>query len=287
MSITIAIPIYNAEKFISLAIQSVLNQTFTQFELILLDDGSKDSSLAIAKSFNDPRIRVISDGENKGLPQRLNEIIDVAKFDLIARMDADDIIPDYRLKLQYDYMLENPDKNLVSMGMAYFDGETYYGHLIPKVTDNLTLNDMYNGNSGICHATLLVRKSWYQRNRYNKSIVRIEDYELWLRAFIKQDLNVGYINQVGYYYRSDNTLSLRKYYLVYKSYLALSLGFYKNYNFKPKLFFKTCVKLCIIAVIFLVRQQNKYLSQKERFEKETVEQCEFEKQLLQVKRKLR
>lgn len=287
MSITVAIPIYNAEKYLALAIQSVINQTFMDFELILLDDGSTDDSLTIAKSFNDKRIRVISDGKNKGLAERLNEIINLAKFDLIARMDADDVIPDYRLKLQYDYIIANPEKDLVSMGMAYIDGDTYYGHLVPKVKSNLTVNDMYNGNSGICHATLLVRKSWYQRNLYNKNIVRIEDYELWLRAFMKQDLNVGYINQVGYYYRSDNSLSFRKYYLVYKSYLALSLGLYQNYNFKPKFFLKSCLKLFVIAVIFLVRQQNKYLSQKERFEKGTVEQCEFEKQLLQVKRKMR
>jgi glycosyltransferase involved in cell wall biosynthesis len=287
MSISVAIPIFNAEEYLALAIQSVLNQTFTDFELILLDDGSADKSLCIAKSFDDPRIRIISDGKNKGLPQRLNEIIDLAQYDLIARMDADDIIPDYRLQLQYEYMQKNTNKNLVSMGMAYFDGETYYGHLIPEFKNKLTLEDMYNGNSGICHATLLVRKAWYQRNRYNNNIVRIEDYELWLRAFIQQDLSVGYIDQVGYYYRSDNSLSINKYYLVYKSYLALSLGLYKNYNFRVKFFLKTCMKLFAIAIIFFLRQQSRYLSQKERFEKGTMEQCEFEKQLLQLKRTLR
>lgn len=101
--ITIGIPFYNAEAYLADAIKSVLAQTFKEWELILVDDGSSDNSLKIAKEFEkkDSRIRVISDGLNKKLPARLNQIINKARFNIIARMDADDLMDIERSEKQY------------------------------------------------------------------------------------------------------------------------------------------------------------------------------------------
>ena len=105
--ISIGIPIYNASNYLEDAIKSVLAQSFTDFELILIDDGSTDNSLEIAKSFTDSRIKVISDGENRKLPYRLNQIIQLAKHGYIARMDADDLMDCDRLKIQFEVKTQN------------------------------------------------------------------------------------------------------------------------------------------------------------------------------------
>ena len=113
--ISIGIPFYNAEAYLEDAIKSVLAQTFQEWELILVDDGSSDGSLDIAKKYEqlDSRIRVISDGLNKKLPTRLNEIIKEAKFNLIARMDADDLMDIERLEKQYAFLSANPEYDLL------------------------------------------------------------------------------------------------------------------------------------------------------------------------------
>ena len=104
--ISIGIPIYNAEAYLEDAIKSILAQTHELWELILIDDGSTDASLTIAKRFaeSDHRIKVISDGINKKLPARLNQLIEEANYDYIARMDADDLIHPDRLAIQLSFL---------------------------------------------------------------------------------------------------------------------------------------------------------------------------------------
>ena len=100
--VTIGIPVYNAEAYLEYTICSVLAQTYRNWELIIIDDGSTDNSLLIAKKYEeiDNRIRVISDGINKKLPHRLNQIIHESKYDYIARMDADDLMSNDRIEKQ-------------------------------------------------------------------------------------------------------------------------------------------------------------------------------------------
>lgn len=270
MSVTIAIPVYNAEKYLFLAMSSVLNQSFTDFELIILDDGSSDKSMEIARSFNDDRIRIISDGKNLGLPARLNQITKLAKFDLIARMDADDIIPLDRIEKQYEYLMSYPQKDLVTMGCAYIDDAHVLGVSIPKQSYNLTFKDMLNGQHGICHASILVRKSWYKRNQYDSEMHRVEDYELWLRAFLKNDLNVGHIQDIGYYYRSDVTLNVDKYVNTFNGGLLVANKHNLSMEYKIKMKFK----IILSKLIFACHLQDKILSKlsyDSKYEKESIE----------------
>jgi glycosyltransferase involved in cell wall biosynthesis len=112
--ISVLMPVYNAARFLNESIESILNQTFFDFEFIIIDDGSTDDGLEIIKAFEDPRIVFARNEKNLGISETLNKGIEMAKSSLIARMDADDISHPNRLQRQYDYMMENPDCALLS-----------------------------------------------------------------------------------------------------------------------------------------------------------------------------
>ena len=113
-SITVLMPVYNAERFLSEAIDSILHQTLTNFEFLIIDDGSTDNSLKIINSYRDQRIILVRNGTNLGITASLNKGIELAKGHLIARMDADDISYPDRLQKQYDYLNQHPDCAMVS-----------------------------------------------------------------------------------------------------------------------------------------------------------------------------
>ena len=225
--ISIGIPIYNAEVYLATAIKSIWAQTHELWELILIDDGSTDNSLAIAKQFEkiDSRIRVISDGSNKKLPARLNQLIDESKYDYIARMDADDLIHPDRLAIQINFLENNPSYDLVSTGVVSIDAQNQvYGcrHVDHLYTRFESVETAYP----IVHASILAKKSWYERNRYNENYPRSEDYDLWCRAISKQDLRLVVLPDLLYYYREEGNLSLAKIVRSYKD----SLTTYSEYK---------------------------------------------------------
>lgn len=232
MKVTVAIPFYNAGKFFKLAIESVLQQTFTDFELILINDGSSDDSLAVAQSFNDPRVSVVDDGKNKGLPARLNEIIDLAQGEFIARMDADDIICPTKLATQLAFLEKHNDLDIVTTGTCSITNENevfgyrHYGHLSNIEPTSLSC---ILGGSGISHATILARKDWYQRNRYNENAKLMEDYQLWIDASIKNDLKVGYLTDYSYFYREESSVSSEKAINAYKNQMKIIKANYTTY----------------------------------------------------------
>lgn len=219
MSVTIAIPFFNAEKYISQTIQSVLAQSYTDWELLLVDDGSQDASLSIAKSYEGEKIRVISDGLNKGLASRLNQIVVEAKYELIARMDADDLMCPKRIEKQVQFLNSNPNIDLVTTGVCSLDeNNRVIGVRIVK--NNHVINNIeqvYSGGHGIVHASILARKSWHQRNMYSENLKRAQDFDLWLRAFSKNDLKVGYLSYPGYYYRENFSVDKEKLIRNYKT----------------------------------------------------------------------
>ena len=120
--VSIGMAVHNSEATLASAIQSLMNQTYTNWELLLADDGSSDNSLAIARSFNDPRIRIFTDGENRGLAKRLNELVAVARGELFARMDADDIAYPERFARQVAILTANPVVDLLGTSAIVFNG---------------------------------------------------------------------------------------------------------------------------------------------------------------------
>ena len=215
--ISIGIPIYNAEAYLEDAIKSILAQTYGLWELILIDDGSTDGSLAIARRFEkmDNRIKVISDGKNKKLPTRLNQLIDESQYDYIARMDADDLIHPDRLAIQMTFLEHNIECDLVSTGVVSIDNDNkVYGcrHVAGIYTEFEEIAAAYP----IVHASVLAKKSWYERNRYDENYPRSEDYDLWCRAIANRDLKLAVLPDLLYYYREEGNLSLAKIIRSYK-----------------------------------------------------------------------
>lgn len=207
--VTIAIPFYNAQKYILSAIKSVLAQTYTNWELILIDDGSTDGSLEIARSVTDSRIRVISDGKNLKLAARLNQVTQLAKYDYIARMDADDLIPYDRIEKQVKYLDNHPEIDLVTTGIISITNDESPVYYRCSETETITHNQLLKRNT-VVHPAIMARKSWYLRNKYDESLTVAQDYDLWLRASYGSDLKLAFIMDPLYYYREEGNITLRK-----------------------------------------------------------------------------
>jgi len=118
--VSVVMSLYNSERYLKEAIDSVLSQTLTDFEFIIIDDGSQDDGATIVASYDDARIRFISQ-KNAGLPAALNKAISLAKGDFIARMDPDDICMPNRLATQYDYLCSHPDVAIVGSSAICID----------------------------------------------------------------------------------------------------------------------------------------------------------------------
>ncbi len=210
MAITIGIPFYNAEAYLADAIRSVFAQTYEDWELILIDDGSTDNSLAIARSVDDPRVRVYSDGKNKKLASRLNELTQLATYEFIARMDADDLISPSRLEKQMKIFEKFPEKDLVSTGVFSITNDKELIGSRGDSAKDVSLEDLLYKRVGIVHAAILARKSWYQRNQYDTSLKIAQDYDLWLRSSSKDDLNIFLLPEPLYYYREEGNATAKK-----------------------------------------------------------------------------
>ena len=211
MIISIGIPFYNAEKYLENAIFSVLAQTYKCWELILIDDGSSDSSLAIANMYakKDLRIRVFSDGRNKKLPYRLNQIIEESTGDFIARMDADDIMHPERLEKQLSFLETNKRYDLVSTGLVSIDNDNIvkgYRKVESLYDDFLSIKTSYP----IVHPSIMARRSWFERNKYSEEYPRAEDFELWTRTINNKDFKMAVLPDLLLYYREEGNLSVDK-----------------------------------------------------------------------------
>lgn len=206
--ISIGISFYNAELTLLDAVRSIFAQTHQNWELILVDDGSTDRSLEIAQSINDPRVRIYSDGENLRLAARLNQITKLAKYDFLARMDADDLISPVRLEKQINVLLSQPDIDLVTTGICSLNDD-YKPVGVRCVTEEhvITANGLLSGASGIVHASLLGRRDWFVRNPYKESMLKSQDTNLWVRSYSKKDLSVAFVREPLYYYREDGNVT--------------------------------------------------------------------------------
>ena len=229
--VSVGIPFYNAEKYLALSIQSVISQSYKNWELILIDDGSIDSSVQIANNYTkyDKRIKVISDGENKKLPARLNQLISESKGAYVARMDADDIMHPQRLEKQLQFLEKNKHYDLVSSGLISIDSQN-------KVKGFRCVGQLYDEFSSpnlsypIVHPSVMARKSWYERNQYSLAYPRAEDFELWTRAIKSKDFKMAVLPDLLLYYREEGNLSIDKIINSYKDTLKIYSKYHSSSN---------------------------------------------------------
>ncbi len=179
--VTVGLPFFDEERHLGEAIRSVLAQSFTDFELLLVDDGSRDASLQIARSFPDPRLRVLSDGERRHLPARLNEIVRLARAPLVARMDADDVIHPERLARQVALLEARPSCDVVGTWAVLADGDGRpFGVIETAAPPQTPRHVLING--AFAHATVVGRRAWFLANPYDEALTRAEDRDLWCRT---------------------------------------------------------------------------------------------------------
>lgn len=229
--VSIGMSVFNCEKTLSASVRSILNQTYSNWELILIDDGSKDRTVEIAKSFQDDRIKVFADGLNQQLPIRLNQAIALSSGKYFARMDGDDISYPERLQCQVEYLEHNPDIDLLGTSYISFDAD---GHATGVAAPKLSHTDICSrpwSNFDLLHPTWMGRLDWFLKYQYRPDAIRMEDYDLMLRTYQNNkfaalpDILLGY--RVG-------SLSLKKV-LSSRYHLGITLGkkalAAKNYKF--------------------------------------------------------
>jgi glycosyltransferase involved in cell wall biosynthesis len=181
--ISIAMPFYNSAATLELSVRSVLNQSYSDFELLLCDDGSEDNGLAIAKSFPDSRIICWSDGRRRRLATRLNECIERARGRFFARMDADDISYADRFALQVAFLDAYPDIDLCGAGAIVFGrhGRPLWRYSPPLAHDAVT-GSPFRGFP-LWHPVWMGRTEWFRRWRYDERAWLAQDQELLLRSW--------------------------------------------------------------------------------------------------------
>ena len=182
-AVTIVMPVFNGARDLALAVQSIVGQSFTDWELLLIDDGSTDGAVARLKALSDPRVRVLADGQNKGLAARLNEGVNAARAPLIARMDHDDFAHPERLKLQAEYLSGYPAIDLLGSRCVTMDEtDKVFGELPFAETHEEICARRWLGLY-LAHPTWMGRTEWFRRNPYAvPSPYACEDQELLLRT---------------------------------------------------------------------------------------------------------
>ncbi|GHV56049.1 glycosyl transferase [Bacteroidia bacterium] len=179
-SISVLMPVFNAEKYLREAIESILNQTFTDFELIIINDGSMDGSKAIIQSFSDRRIRYVENETNLGVVKTANKGIDLCRGKYTIRMDADDISLPGRLEQQYRFMEEHPDIGVCSSWAQVIDEQgSVTGKIILQTDPELVLIHLLFSVS-LIQPACCIRTKLLKENKYQQEPVT-EDYELWSR----------------------------------------------------------------------------------------------------------
>ena len=182
--VSVLLPARNSQKTLALAMRSILAQTYPLWELLVLDDGSSDATVAIARGFADPRIRVLSDRSWLGLAARLNQGIDAARGSLLARLDADDVAFPERLARQVRFLQAHPEVDLVGTGAVVFgdDGQAF-GRFPAPLTHGEICRRPWSGFY-LPHPTWMGRIAWFRRFRYRPEQNRAaQDQDLLLRSF--------------------------------------------------------------------------------------------------------
>jgi len=205
---SVSLPFFNARKTLRAAVYSVVAQSFEDWELILYDDGSVDSSLEIATSFQDRRIRVCGVETNQGLSRSFNTITTLARGKYLARMDADDLMHPDRLAEQVRLLESHPEIDLVgSAAYVLNDSDTPIGIRCAHAPDTSPAVILRRGL--FMHPTVMGRTDWFRRNPYDETLPRAEDRELWCRA-AKGGTKFGHISKPLLLYR-DHRGGVRKY----------------------------------------------------------------------------
>jgi glycosyltransferase involved in cell wall biosynthesis len=201
--VSIIMSVRDAAETLNAALRSILWQTFTDWELILIDDGSRDDAVPRVAARADPRIRITCHGESRGLAYRLNEGIDVARGRFIARMDADDVCYPQRLAIQAEFLRGNPAVDVLATQAIVFrrDGEIVAATRSPTTHEQITANPYRR--VPFFHPTWCGKAEWFRKFRYDPRFKRGQDQELLLRAW--RSSRFAAVDKILLGYRDERT----------------------------------------------------------------------------------
>lgn len=210
--ISVIMGIYNCAETLSEAIESILNQTVTDWELIMCDDGSTDETFGVAESYKNKypsKIVLLKNNQNYGLNYTLNRCLGVAKGEYIARMDGDDRCFLERFEIELKTFENEPEIAIVSADMGYFDESGIWGNIShPDYPKN---HDFLYGTP-FCHAPCMVKKEAYDKvggYTEDKRLLRVEDYHLWIKMY-KAGYRGKNIHKQLYFMRDDRNAYKRR-----------------------------------------------------------------------------
>lgn len=237
IDISIIMGIYNCSSTLEDAINSLLNQTYKNWQLIMCDDGSTDETYYIAKKFSDQyeNIILIKNKENMGLNYTLNRCLELVNTDFVARMDADDLSLPTRLEKEINFLKSNKKYSIVSSNMIYFDNRGDWGK--SNMKENPQKKDFIKGTP-FCHAPCMVKTGVYRKvggYTVDKKLLRMEDYHLWYKMY--KSGYVGYnIKEPLYKMRDDRDATKRRKYKFRINEAYVKFLILRDYNLPKKNF---------------------------------------------------
>lgn len=260
-TVSVLMPVYNGGNFLKDAVESILNQTYRDFEFLIINDGSVDNSLEILKSYSDSRIIIIDNGENKGLIYSLNKGLKLAKGEFIVRMDADDISFEDRIEKQVDFMVKNPEIGISGTYIQIF-GENINQEVL-KFPVNPGINKAQLLFSPcLAHPSVIIRKliidshNLYYRHEYKHA----EDYDYWIEAI--NYTKISNIPEVLLKYRVIPTSITQQANKNLDSRFSIHKVIYTNYL--NRLGFNPSEKELYLH--FIISDNNRFISQKDEID---------------------
>ena len=197
--VTVLMPVYNGVQHLREAIESILGQTFRDYEFLIINDGSTDASESIIRSYDDPRIRLVNNETNLKLIATLNKGLGLARGEYVARMDCDDISLPERLQKQLSFLDSNSSVAIVGSWCRTIGGEKTKLLRYPQNRDKLKCSLLFG--SPLAHPTVIFRRELFQRHAfwYDPAFLHAEDYELWVR--VAESFDLGMLPEVLLRYR--------------------------------------------------------------------------------------
>ena len=207
--VTVLMPVYNGEKYLKEAIESILNQTFRNFEFLIIDDGSTDNSVKIIQSFNDLRIRLIRNESNIGLIKTLNKGLKLSNGKYIARMDCDDVSLPKRLSAQVNFMEKHPEIGVCGSWVKIIGLEKKFINKYPQKHEEARAYLLFN--TPFAHPAVIIRKEILEKYKleYDENYKHADDYEFWSR--IINHTKISNIPKVLLHYRIHHESVSKKY----------------------------------------------------------------------------
>lgn len=183
--ISILLSVYNSENTVLDTLQSIKNQTYDKFEVIIIDDNSNDKSWQVIQNFciTDQRFHPYRNEENKGLPYNLNKALSLSKYNYIARIDADDICVENRLEIQYGFMRNNSMVDILGSNAFLIDAnKKIIGKTNVPNTHKEIITELRYKNPILHPSVMIKRKVLEDLKGFNEKLLKAQDYDLWRRA---------------------------------------------------------------------------------------------------------